>query len=350
MIFLWKEMFGLNELIDSYGGNFMVESLDHIIITHKFSRTISSNLEVYGICEVGTAVQFPLVSRETAHLNIRIDDNPPIVSAIIDPVTETSMTIKVVSIIEANLHGVPYKYSGGSTTDWTTATSHKFENLDPNTTYTLTVTARDLAGNEGSDSNSDVTLPVELTSFTATAGDGKVTLHWITESEIENLGFNIYRSTNSNVKFLMLNDELIPGAGSSSSRHGYEYIDKGLTNEVTYWYKLEDVDYSGKTELHGPISATPMAKAIPTEFRLRPNYPNPFNPTTTISYELPKSSFIRLSVYDISGRLVETLVHEQKDAGYYSVEWNVEKISSGIYFYKIEAGEFSDVKKCLVVK
>ncbi len=92
----------------------------------------------------------------------------------------------------------------------------------------------------------DSSLPVSLTSFTATACDGKVILHWITESEIENLGFNIYRSTNSNVKFLIINDELIPGAGNSSQRHEYEYVDKGLTNGVTYRYKLEDVDYSGE--------------------------------------------------------------------------------------------------------
>lgn len=100
-----------------------------------------------------------------------------------------------------------------------------------------------------------------------------------------------------------------------------------------------------------PTNNQGKKKAL-TKYILSQNYPNPFNPTTTISYELPKSSFVKLSIYDISGRLVETLVNEQKNAGYYSVNWNVPQsgISSGIYIYRIDAGEFSSMKKCLVVK
>jgi len=89
---------------------------------------------------------------------------------------------------------------------------------------------------------------------------------------------------------------------------------------------------------------------IPIEFALNQNYPNPFNSTTTISYQLPKSSIVKLSIYDINGRLVETLVNEKKNADYYTVEWNAGSVFSGIYFYRIEAGDFMQVKKCLVVK
>jgi len=89
---------------------------------------------------------------------------------------------------------------------------------------------------------------------------------------------------------------------------------------------------------------------VPKEYALQQNFPNPFNPTTTISYQLPKSSFVKISIYDISGRLVEILINEQKNAGYYSVTWNAEDMSSGIYIYKINAGEFNSVKKCLIVK
>jgi hypothetical protein len=89
---------------------------------------------------------------------------------------------------------------------------------------------------------------------------------------------------------------------------------------------------------------------IPKEYALQQNFPNPFNPTTTISYQLPKSSFVKLAIYDINGRLVEILVNDQKNAGYYSINWNAVNISSGIYIYKIEADEFRNVKKCLIVK
>ena len=91
-------------------------------------------------------------------------------------------------------------------------------------------------------------------------------------------------------------------------------------------------------------------EGLPDKFALEQNYPNPFNPLTKISYQLPKSSFVKLSIYDISGKLVETLVNEQKNAGYYSIDWNAEKVSSGIYFYRIDAGEFIETKKCMILK
>ena len=91
-------------------------------------------------------------------------------------------------------------------------------------------------------------------------------------------------------------------------------------------------------------------KSLPQKFELEQNYPNPFNASTTILYQLPKSTHVKLSIYDITGRLVETLVNEYKNAGYYSVNWNAENVSSGIYIYRIDAGEFSNVRKCLIVK
>ena len=89
---------------------------------------------------------------------------------------------------------------------------------------------------------------------------------------------------------------------------------------------------------------------IPEAISVYQNYPNPFNLTTTISYQLIKSSFVKLTIFDINGRLVETLVNEKKNAGYYSVEWNAENVSSGIYLYRINTKEFINVKKCLFIK
>jgi len=89
---------------------------------------------------------------------------------------------------------------------------------------------------------------------------------------------------------------------------------------------------------------------IPKEYRLAQNYPNPFNPVTKINYQLPKSGMVNLSVYNINGQLMATLVKENQSAGYYSVQLNANNLSSGVYIYKIIAGEFTDIKKCMIVK
>ncbi len=88
----------------------------------------------------------------------------------------------------------------------------------------------------------------------------------------------------------------------------------------------------------------------PETFFLLQNYPNPFNPTTIIKYEIPKSSFVTLKVYNIAGQLIATLVEGQKSAGRYAVKWNAANVSSGVYIYRITAGDFSDVKKSIILK
>jgi len=122
---------------------------------------------------------------------------------------------------------------------------------------------------------------------------------------------------------------------------------------VTYEYRLGDVDYNGKVTWHKKLEVKVEAESakIPSEFGLhRAAYPNPFNPATTISYQLVSASFVKISIYDVTGKLVETLVNEQKDRGNYSVVWNAGGLSSGIYFYKIVAGEYSGVNKCLLIR
>jgi len=127
----------------------------------------------------------------------------------------------------------------------------------------------------------DQSLPVTLTSFTVTPDNAKVTLNWTTESEVENLGFNIYKSLYSNEQFTIINDQLIPGHGNTSSRHEYQYIDRNVINGVEYWYQLEDVSYAGETEKHNIVSAIPKGREelgmIPNDFQLFPCYPNQFS-------------------------------------------------------------------------
>ena len=86
------------------------------------------------------------------------------------------------------------------------------------------------------------------------------------------------------------------------------------------------------------------------EFKLSQNFPNPFNPNTKISYALPKQGFVTLKIYDITGREIQTLVNEVKQAGYYTVDFNGSHLSSGVYFYKIKSSHFVSVKRMVLIK
>jgi len=89
---------------------------------------------------------------------------------------------------------------------------------------------------------------------------------------------------------------------------------------------------------------------MPTAFGLSQNYPNPFNPVTTIKYDLPQTVAVKLQVFDLSGRLVQTLVDENKPAGHYTTIWNAKNMRSGIYLIRLNAGDFTAVKKCVKLK
>jgi hypothetical protein len=104
-------------------------------------------------------------------------------------------------------------------------------------------------------------------------------------------------------------------------------------------------------DLHNYSNTSVRTKVnSPMEFSLEQNYPNPFNPTTVISYQLPVISNVKLSVYDVLGKEVTTLVNEQKPAGNYTVQWNAAGLPSGIYFYKLQAGTYTATKKLVVIK
>ena len=100
----------------------------------------------------------------------------------------------------------------------------------------------------------------------------------------------------------------------------------------------------------GVVGTENTAIGIPTEFVLQQNYPNPFNPSTKISYSIPKSSFVTLKIYDVLGKEVMTLVNETKQVGNYEVEFNGSNLSSGAYFYRLESGDFKDIKRMVLIK
>jgi len=179
--------------------------------------------------------------------------------------------------------------------------------------------------------------------------NGNILLTWQPNSEKDFQYYGIYRSTCSN--FDPDTMEIYTYATSDTFLY-----DSDIESNINYYYRVSAFDYSGnESEYSTEVSALvvglqPNGENVPGEYSLSQNYPNPFNPTTTISYQLPKSSFVKLTIYDISGRLVDKLIDEKKNAGYYTVEWNAENVCSGVYFYRIEAGNFVAVKKGLLVK
>jgi hypothetical protein len=98
------------------------------------------------------------------------------------------------------------------------------------------------------------------------------------------------------------------------------------------------------------LNISDLILALPVKFELRQNYPNPFNPVTMINYQLPMTSDVELSVYNLLGQKVVTLVSERKQAGSHQVEWDASGLASGVYYYRIEAGEFQDVKKMILIR
>jgi hypothetical protein len=100
----------------------------------------------------------------------------------------------------------------------------------------------------------------------------------------------------------------------------------------------------------GPLTSSPESTHFPSGIALLQNFPNPFNPSTMINYQLPMVNWVTLKVYDILGREVATLVNEVKHPGTYTVQWNANSVASGVYFYRLHAGSFVDVKKLLLLK
>lgn len=191
----------------------------------------------------------------------------------------------------------------------------------------------------------DESLPVELSVFTATEDDGAVILEWQTACEINNFGFHIYRSAEEKGPYQRITTSLIEGAGNSSSSHKYIYRDNTCCEGFTYWYLLEDIDFSGAKERHGPIKISLNAGQLPNEFILFQNSPNPFNPITQIEFDVKESCLVNLKIYDIQGRIVTTLVDNYLDTGNYKVDFDGSNLGSGSYFYQVKMGNYISTKK-----
>lgn len=200
----------------------------------------------------------------------------------------------------------------------------------------------------------DNSLPVRLTDFAVISKDGKVFIRWVTESEIDNLGFILYRQLGRGETDKLdcyLTNPMLKGQGSVTYRSEYHYIDTNVKVGQTYTYRLADVDYYGTETKHDPVSICVKAKGI----IMKPSYPNPFNPNTFFKIVVGEPGELRVIVLDILGRQVKTLIHGYKSIGEYTVSWNGkdergDQMPSGVYFIQMQSGKLDHTQRIVLMR
>ena len=185
--------------------------------------------------------------------------------------------------------------------------------------------------------------PVELNSFKALLNSNNVVLQWSTATETNNAGFEVEKMKDEN-EFTKIG--YVPGYRTTTEIKNYQFEDANLITG-SYTYRLKQVDFNGSFTYSKLVN---VDVTIPVRFELKQNYPNPFNPSTVINYQLAVNSDVTLKVYDILGKEVTTLVDEYKPAGSYKVEFISSSLSTGIYFYQLRAGSFTETKKMVLMK
>ncbi|KAA3597655.1 MAG: T9SS C-terminal target domain-containing protein [Calditrichaeota bacterium] len=211
----------------------------------------------------------------------------------------------------------------------------------------------------------DTPLSVELDSFQARQIANSIQLTWSTASETENEGFNLYRKTGNSfytqIASYKGNSELL-GALNSTVSNKYTFVDNSeLRNGETYTYYISDVETNGLETKHEEQAQTVKftldeeIAQTKLHYVLAQNFPNPFNPSTQINFQIAKTQDVRLQVYNLKGELVKEIVNEKMNKGSHSANWNGtdnfgNQVSSGTYFYKISAGTFTQTNKMILLK
>ncbi|HCA43621.1 MAG TPA: hypothetical protein DEP28_10260 [Bacteroidetes bacterium] len=189
-------------------------------------------------------------------------------------------------------------------------------------------------------------LPVNLVSFTSSVLKNKVKLEWVTNYEINNSGFQIERLKSGNSENWKVAG-FVEGNGNSNVINKYSFTDNVQQTGI-YKYRLKQTDFNGNFEYHYLTNEINLSN--PVSYELMQNYPNPFNPNTKIDFQISQTEKVELRIFDITGKEVAVLVNEILADGFYSVTFSGEKFSSGVYFYKLKAGEFTGIKKMILVK
>ena len=191
-------------------------------------------------------------------------------------------------------------------------------------------------------------LPVELVGFAAHVAKNSVRLQWNTKSETNNYGFQIERKKDFDA---WLNIGFVAGQGTTLSENGYTFEDKNLANG-SYNYRLQQIDTDGSSTYSEAIAATVN---LVSSYMLFPNYPNPFNSTTRIQYQLPRESHVEIMVYDVLGNEIKTLLDGTEPSGLHHISWDGKNnknglVESGLYLCVMKSQDFMQSDKLLLIK
>ena len=216
------------------------------------------------------------------------------------------------------------------------------------------------------DENNDEPLLVTLSEFYAFYISETSTLYWTTQTETNIIYWNVYRSISQNFgqSFILNVDEIIEGAGMATEPTNYVYEDRfGVEENATYYYWIESVANNGEAELHGPVSlfipSEDPGHGVPVtsdDYSLKQNFPNPFNPTTSISFALSKDSNVELIIYNIKGEKIKSIFNDQIYADQInSAIWDGrdttgKQVSVGCYYYKLITDTKIYYKKMIMMK
>ncbi len=227
--------------------------------------------------------------------------------------------------------------------------------LDPTTGAVIRTIISGVSGQWLSPFDRSIFIPVELTSFTVALENGKALLNWTTASETNNKGFQVERKKLGEAKPVNQRIEgkeewqtagFVNGNGTSAEKNSYSFTDENLV-PGKYKYRLKQIDFDGTFKYSNTVE---VDYTVPVEYALEQNYPNPFNPTTTIKFSIPTDEFVSLKVYNILGKEVAQIINENLKAGIHKAVFSAHNFTSGVYFCKIDAGNYSAVKKIVLLK